>query len=223
MKKRIFIPAVIALLSGNPGCDRQEKQVNKRDNPENPTIAALEGRPASRVIRATGEVVPFMMWDVKPEIEGRIKKRHAKPGERVSAGDLLVEIEPPPGEEAEPSKTKVVAPSDSTVMTVPVVEGQPVVPAGIDNNGTTLMTVADLSKLVVYFHVSEADAAKLAVKQVVKVTAPSLNGDQVDSTIEHIGSKMMIKNSVRGFNVRALIKTDAAKLSPGTEVEVVIP
>src|SRR4029434_8616561 len=119
--------------------------------------------------------------------------------------------------------TKVVAPSDSTVMTVPVVEGQPVVPAGIDNNGTTLMTVADLSKLVVYFHVSEADAAKLAVKQVVKVTAPSLNGDQVDSTIEHIGSKMMIKNSVRGFNVRALIKTDAAKLSPGTEVEVVIP
>jgi hypothetical protein len=28
MKKKIFIPAVIALLSGNPGCDQQEKQVN---------------------------------------------------------------------------------------------------------------------------------------------------------------------------------------------------
>ena len=45
------------------------------------------------------------------------------------------------------SKARIVAPSDGTVLQVPVTQGQVVVPAASVNSGTTLMTVADLSKL----------------------------------------------------------------------------
>ncbi len=57
-------------------------------------------------------------------------------------------------------KTQVIAPMDGTILTPPVLEGQVVIAAASVNNGTTLMTLADLSKLLVNTHVNQVDVAQ---------------------------------------------------------------
>ena len=72
------------------------------------------------------------------------------------------------------TKTKVLAPTDGTVLTVPIVEGQVAIAAASVNSGTTLMSIANLSKLIVETHVNQVDVSKLALKQEVKLLAESL-------------------------------------------------
>ena len=52
------------------------------------------------------------------------------------------------------TKTRVPAPADGTILSVPVIAGQIVVPAVSVNAGTTLATLADLSSLIVDAHVN---------------------------------------------------------------------
>jgi hypothetical protein len=52
-------------------------------------------------------------------------------------------------------KTKVAAPMEGTVLTLPVIEGQVVIAAASVNSGTSLMTLANLSTLIVATHVNQ--------------------------------------------------------------------
>ena len=121
------------------------------------------------------------------------------------------------------SKTKVIAPGDGTVLTVPVVEGQVVIPAASVNNGTTLMTIANLSRLLVETHVNQADVGKLALKQDVKLTAESIKDEEMDAEIFFIAPVATLKNNVKGFTVQALIDKPSERLRPGMTVQMNIP
>ena len=121
------------------------------------------------------------------------------------------------------SKTKVIAPGDGTVLTAPVVEGQVVIPAASVNSGTTLMTIANLSRLLVETHVNQADVAKLALKQDVKLSAESIKDEEMDAEIFFIAPVATLKNNVKGFTVQALIDKPNARLRPGMTVQLNIP
>ncbi len=121
------------------------------------------------------------------------------------------------------SKTKVIAPGDGTVLTVPVVEGQVVIPAASVNNGTTLMTIANLSRLLVETHVNQADVGKLALKQDVKLSAESIKDEEMDAEIFFIAPVATLKNNVKGFTVQAIIDKPSARLRPGMTVQMNIP
>ena len=84
------------------------------------------------------------------------------------------------------SKTKVLSPMDGTVLTRPVLEGQVVIAAASVNNGTTLMTLANLSKLLVEMHINQVDVAKLAQDQHVKLRAESLKDIEMEARISFI-------------------------------------
>lgn len=121
------------------------------------------------------------------------------------------------------SKTKVIAPGDGTVLTVPVVEGQVVIPAASVNSGTTLMTIANLARLLVEAHVNQADVAKLALKQDVKLSAESIKDEEMDAEIFFIAPVATLKNNVKGFTVQALIDKPNVRLRPGMTVQMNIP
>jgi RND family efflux transporter MFP subunit len=72
------------------------------------------------------------------------------------------------------NKTKITSPMDGTVLTRPVVQGQVVIAAASVNSGTTLMTIANLSELIVETHVNQIDVARLKQDQQVKLRAESL-------------------------------------------------
>ncbi len=121
------------------------------------------------------------------------------------------------------SKTKVIAPGEGTVLTVPVVEGQVVIPAASVNSGTTLMTIANLSRLIVETHVNQVDVAKLALKQDVKLSAESIKDEEMSATISFIAPVATVKNSVKGFTTQAIIDRPSRRLRPGMTVQMTIP
>ena len=120
-------------------------------------------------------------------------------------------------------KTKVLAPMDGTVLTAPVIEGQVVIAAASVNSGTTLMTIANLTKLLVETHINQVDVARIEPNQTVKLHVESLKDAEMDAKISFIAPVATIKNSVKGFQVQALIEKPNARLRPGMTVNISIP
>jgi RND family efflux transporter MFP subunit len=121
------------------------------------------------------------------------------------------------------TKTKVLAPSDGTVLTVPVVEGQVAIAAASVNSGTTLMSIANLSKLIVETHVNQVDVSKLSLKQQVKLLAESLKDEEMQAEIIFIAPVATIRNGIKGFTVRAAIQQATTRMRPGMTVQMTIP
>ena len=170
-------------------------------------------------LRVSGDLQPAAQFEIKPEVGGRIKKIHVRPGDQVKSGDLLVEIDNLLVEDN--SKLKVLAPTGGTVLTVPIIERQLVFSDGV--NSSTLMTIADLSKLIVETHVPQAGVSKLASKQAVRFTADSIQSGQMEATISFIAPVPTVRNSVKGFTVQAVIEKPDPRLHPGMTVELTIP
>jgi len=120
-------------------------------------------------------------------------------------------------------KTKVLAPMDGTVLTLPVIEGQVVIAAASVNSGTTLMTIANLSRLVVETHINQVDVARLETNQQVKLRAESLKDLEMEATVSFIAPIATVKNNVKGFQVQALIEKPNPRLRPGMTVNMSVP
>lgn len=121
------------------------------------------------------------------------------------------------------SKTKVLAPTDGTILTVPAVEGQVAIAAASVNSGTTLMSIANLSKLIVETHVNQVDVSKLVPKQQVRLTAESLRDEEMKAEITFIAPVATIRNGIKGFSVRAAIDRPNLRMRPGMTVQMTIP
>ena len=120
-------------------------------------------------------------------------------------------------------KTKVLAPMDGTVLTAPVIEGQVVIAAASVNNGTTLMTIANLNKLLVDMQINQVDYRAITANQIVKLRAESLKDIEMEAKIWRISPVAAPKNSVKGFQVQARIEKPNERLRPGMTVSVIIP
>jgi len=118
---------------------------------------------------------------------------------------------------------RVVAPSSGTVLTVPVVEGQVIIAAASVNSGTTLMTIADLRKLLVQTHINQVDVARLELSQAVKLRAESLKDLEMEASISFIAPVATVTNNVKGFDVQALIEKPNPRLRPGMTVNMTVP
>ncbi len=121
------------------------------------------------------------------------------------------------------SKTKVIAPMDGTILTMPVVEGQVVIAAASVNNGTTLATIANLSKLLVEVHINQVDVARLSLNQRVKLEAQSLKDATMNATISFIAPVATVKSNLKGFQIQALIEKPDPRLKPGMTVTMEVP
>jgi len=121
------------------------------------------------------------------------------------------------------SKARIVAPSDGTVLQVLVIEGQVVVSAASVNSGTTLMSVADLSKLLVTTNINQVDVASLQLKQIVKLTMEAIKQETMEGRISFIAPVATIKNGVKGFQVQAAITKPSPRLRPGMMVNLTVP
>ncbi len=120
-------------------------------------------------------------------------------------------------------KTKILSPTDGAVLSLGVTEGQIVVAAASVNSGTSLMVIADLSRLLVDTHVNQIDVAKLVLGQTVALRADSVADLGLQAAISFIAPIASIKNNVKGFQVQALIENPDPRLRPGMTVNLSIP
>ncbi len=120
-------------------------------------------------------------------------------------------------------KTRVTAPFDCTVLTRPISVGQAVSGSGGFNSGTEVLTIANLNDLVINAHINQADVSRLKTGQEVEVTVEAVPGLKVVGKVERIAPQAMIKNNIKGFPARVLLKDVDQRVRPGMTANISIP
>lgn len=120
-------------------------------------------------------------------------------------------------------KTRIVAPFDCTVLTRPVSVGQAVSGSGGFNSGTEVLTIANLTDMIINAHINQADVARLSAKQEVDVQVEAVAGLKMVGKVERIAPQATIKNNIKGFAVRILLQNVDPRVRPGMTANIQIP
>jgi HlyD family secretion protein len=121
------------------------------------------------------------------------------------------------------SKTRIEAPFDCTVLTRPVSVGQAVSGSGGFNSGTEVLTIADLNDMVINAHVNQSDVTRLKVGQEVEVQVEAVPGLKVVGVVERIAPQATIRNNLKGFSARILLRDADPRVRPGMTANIKIP
>jgi RND family efflux transporter MFP subunit len=120
-------------------------------------------------------------------------------------------------------KIKILAPFDGTVLNVAVSKGQVVSGATGVNQGTELMTFADLGELVIRAHINQVEVTKLQTGQAVEIRVDSLPGEKMEGTVILIAPVATVKNTIKGFGVDVLVTKGHPQLRPGMNASLRFP
>jgi RND family efflux transporter MFP subunit len=120
-------------------------------------------------------------------------------------------------------KTRIVAPFDCTILTRPVSVGQAVSGSGGFNSGTEVLTIANLTDMIINAHINQADVARLSPKQEVDVQVEAVAGLKMVGKVERIAPQATIKNNIKGFAVRILLQNVDSRVRPGMTANIQIP
>ncbi len=121
------------------------------------------------------------------------------------------------------SKTVITAPMKGLLTTLGVEEGEIVVSATSGSQaGTSVATLADISRLEVRSQIGEVDYVNLSLGQKVKIKPEARQGDGTDGTITFISqSAKKVKDGELGtFEVRISVDSVIPGIVPGINVNV---
>ncbi len=121
------------------------------------------------------------------------------------------------------TKTEVRAPFDCTVLTRPISIGQAVSGSDGFNGGTEVLTIADLNAMIINAQVNQADVPRLKVGETVEVTVEAVAGLSATGTVERISPQAIIKNNIKGYPARIVLKNVDERIRPGMTANVKIP
>jgi len=121
------------------------------------------------------------------------------------------------------TKTVVRAPFDCTILTRPVSTGQAVSGSGGFNSGTEVLTIANLSSMIINAQVNQADVPRLKANQTVEVTVEAVTGLRINGVVERIAPQATIKNNLKGFGARIVLRNVDPRVRPGMTANVKIP
>lgn len=120
-------------------------------------------------------------------------------------------------------RTRIVAPFDCTVLTRPVSIGQAVSGSGGFNSGTEVLTIADLSSMVINAHVNQADVTRLKQGMEVKVEVDAVPGLEVQGAVERIAPQATVRNNIKGYATRITLTNVDPRIQPGMTASISIP
>ncbi len=122
------------------------------------------------------------------------------------------------------AKTKIIAPFDCTILTRPVSAGQAVSGSGGVNSGTEVLTIADLSELIINAHINQADVTRMTVNQKVQIEVEAVAGLRLFGRVDRIAPQATIKSGIKGFSTRIIVKNDERSgVRPGMTANLTIP
>ena len=121
------------------------------------------------------------------------------------------------------TRTEVRAPFDCTILTRPVSIGQAVSGSGGFNSGTEVLTIADLNSMIINAQVNQADVPRLKIDEAVEVAIEAVAGLRVTGVVERISPQATIKNNIKGFAARIVLKNVDPRVRPGMTANVKIP
>lgn len=121
------------------------------------------------------------------------------------------------------SKTQILAPFDCTVLTRPVSVGQAVSGSDGASGGTECLTVADLNQMIIDAHINQADVTRMKLGQEVNIQVEAVTGLKLTGVVERIAPQATLKNNIKGFSCRILLKNPDERVRPGMTANISIP
>ena len=125
------------------------------------------------------------------------------------------------------AKTVIRAPHDGVVLANAALEGMVISGASSLSEGTLLMQVARLDRLLVQTSVNEIDVAKVIPEMKVKVLFDSLPGTEIEGTVVYISPSAEPESDrdeegAKVFPVVVSFEADNARIRPGISANVEI-
>jgi len=125
------------------------------------------------------------------------------------------------------NKCRFVAPFDGVVSALDVEQGEIVVIGTMNNPGTQIMVVSDLSRMLVRADVDEADIVDIHLGQKAKITVDALPDTSFSATVIEIGNtaKRMLAGGSEGqtnFEVQVVFDHSVPEVRPGMTADVEI-
>ena len=125
------------------------------------------------------------------------------------------------------TKCRFLAPFDGVVSALNVEQGEIVITGTMNNPGTQILVVSDLSRMLVKADVDETDVVDLALGQIAKITVDALPDTSFPGTVTEIGNtaKRTLTASTEGqtnFEVKVVFDHDVPEVRPGMTADVEI-
>ncbi len=99
------------------------------------------------------------------------------------------------------ANTNIRATVDGTILEIPVEEGDQVIESNNFNDGTTIATIADLSKMIFEGKVDEGEVAKLEVGTPLKINLGAVEGKELDAKLRFIAPKGIEETGAVQFKI----------------------
>jgi HlyD family secretion protein len=122
-------------------------------------------------------------------------------------------------------KTRFAAPFDGVVSALNVEAGEVVITGTMNNPGTEILTVSDMSRMLVRADVDETDMVDMKLGQKAKITVDALPDTSFTGTVTEIGNtaKRSITSTVEGqtnFEVKVVFDNNVPQVRPGMTADV---
>ena len=123
------------------------------------------------------------------------------------------------------SKCRFFAPFDGVVSALNVEQGEIVITGTMNNAGTQILTVSDLSRMLVRADVDETDVVDMKIGQKAKISVDAFPDTTFAGTVVEIGNtaKRSITSAVEGqtnFEVKVVFDSNVPQVRPGMTADV---
>lgn len=124
------------------------------------------------------------------------------------------------------SRTTIVAPIDGKVVQLNAHEGEVVVTGTMNNPGSVIAVIADLSQILVEAEVGETEVVGIRIGQQASIAVDAITDRKYTGTVAEIGSSAAVRQGagagIRYFKVKVAITDADDRLRPGMTSQVSI-
>jgi HlyD family secretion protein len=126
------------------------------------------------------------------------------------------------------SKTTYRSPIDGKITSLNIEEGEIVITGTMNNAGTQILSVADISKMLVKADVDETDVVDVSPGQPAKITVDALPDTSFAGVVTEVGNSASRETNTAGasgqtnFQVKVLFHDTVAAVRPGMTADVEI-
>ncbi len=106
------------------------------------------------------------------------------------------------------ANTNIIAQMSGTILEIPVKEGDQVIQSNNFNAGTTIASIADMSKMIFEGKVDESEVGKLTNGAVIKVSIGAIEGIKFPAKLNFIAPKGTEEGGAVQFKIKADVTLD---------------
>ncbi|MDO6761022.1 efflux RND transporter periplasmic adaptor subunit [Tamlana sp. 2_MG-2023] len=106
------------------------------------------------------------------------------------------------------ANTSIVAQISGTILEIPVREGNQVIESNNFNDGTTIATIADMSKMIFEGKVDEAEVGKIQEGKAIKVVLGAIQDKEYPAKLTFVAPKGVEENGAVQFTIKADVEID---------------